>query len=243
MMTKLPLGQRSPRSLTDANMYWSDSHGSQWAENSHWRRGLGDDLFLQTGRDHLFIFELFSRAIGGESGLGVVVEWGCGGGANAVAFAPLATRFIAADVSKDSLVECVRQVEAVCDTPVEEVLIDIESPEDAAATLEGTCDTFLCLYVLELAAGPAEALRIIRIAERVLVSGGIAFVQIKYQTVHRSSRGHRRNYRRNLANMTTFAIDEFWLHAAECGLTPRLITLVPRNRLDARYAYYALTKA
>ncbi|KWX66077.1 hypothetical protein ASJ79_06780 [Mycobacterium sp. NAZ190054] len=36
-------------------------------------------------------------------------------------------------------------------------------------------------------------------------------------------------------------MEEFWNLAAECGLTPRLITLVPENRLDSRYAYYALT--
>jgi hypothetical protein len=82
----------------------------------------------------------------------------------------------------------------------------------------------------------------VRIAERLLVDGGIAFVQVKYHNADRNTRGHKRNYRRNLANMTTFGIDEFWLRAQECGLTPRLITLVPRNRLDSRYAYYALTK-
>ncbi len=75
-----------------------------------------------------------------------------------------------------------------------------------------------------------------------LVSGGIAFVQVKYHNADGRTRGHRRNYRRNLADMTTFGIDEFWLQAEECGLTPRPVSLGPRNRLDSRYAYYALTK-
>ncbi len=63
-----------------------------------------------------------------------------------------------------------------------------------------------------------------------------------HHNADRRTRGHRRNYRRNLADMTTFGIDEFWLQAEECGLTPRPVSLVPRNRLDSRYAYYALTK-
>ncbi|MDV8000241.1 class I SAM-dependent methyltransferase [Rhodococcus sp. IEGM 1408] len=173
---------------------------------------------------------------------GVVIDWGCGGGANAAAIAPTAKRFIAADVSRESLDECVRQVGTVCSTPIEPLHIDIEHPERAITGLEDSCDIFLCLYVLELTTGPEEALRILRIAERLLVPGGMAFVQIKYHTAGFRPPMYKRNYRRNLANMTTFGIDEFWLRSAECGLTPQLILLVPENQLDSKYAYYALTK-
>jgi hypothetical protein len=172
----------------------------------------------------------------------VLVEWGFGGGANAVAFAPRSTKFVAADVSATSLLECERQVRNECDTPVETILIDIEHPERAVADRDDSCDVFLCIYVLELTAGREEALRILRIAGRLLVSGGIAFIQVKYHTSSARARGHIRNYRENLASMTTFGIDEFWLCASECGLTPRYLTLLPENRLDKRYAYYALTK-
>jgi SAM-dependent methyltransferase len=230
------------RRLADAREYWADDDGTAWASDSHWRTGLGDEAWLEVGQDHLTMFEGMARAVGKAAPFGVVVEWGCGGGANAVAFAPLATTFVAADVSAPSLTECERQVRTVCDTPVEEVLIDIEHPEAAVAGRENSCDVFLCVYVLELTAGREEALRIVRIAERLLVSGGIAFIQVKYQTSSPRTRGFGRNYRHNLANMTTFGIDEFWSCATECGLTPRFVTLVPRNRLDLRYAYYALTK-
>lgn len=230
------------RRLRDARGYWTRESGERWLSDSHWRGGLDDELWLEVGNDHLELFQTFAKALDRQGDLGVVIEWGCGGGANAVAFAPSAEKFIAADVSADSVAECIRQVQAVCDTPVEPVVIDIEHPEQAAQDREDTCDTFLCMYVLELTAGPEEALRIIRIAERLLTSGGVAFVQVKYHNADPHTRGRTRNYRRNLANMTTFGIDEFWLQAQDCGLTPRLISLVPRNRLDSRYAYYALTK-
>jgi SAM-dependent methyltransferase len=230
------------RRIADARNYWSTSSGEAWPSDSHWRNGLGDEAWLEVGRDHLSIFHRFATGLDLPSSPGRVIEWGCGGGANAVAFAPIASTFLAADVAPESVTECVRQVRAVCQTPVEPVHIDIEDPERAVDGREGSCDTFLCLYVLELTAGPEEALRIVRIAERLLVSGGLAFIQVKYRTADRRTRGHRRDYRRNLANMTTFGIDEFWLRTIDCGLIPKLITLVPRNRLDARYAYYALTK-
>jgi hypothetical protein len=230
------------RRIADARNYWSASSGESWPSNSHWRNGLGDEAWLEVGRDHLSIFQRFAKGLDLPPSPGRVIEWGCGGGANAVAFAPTASRFLAADVASESVTECLAQVRAVCQTPVVPVHIDIENPERAVEGREESCDTFLCLYVIELTAGAEEALRIVRIAEQLLVSGGMAFIQVKYRTAARRTRGHRRDYRRNLANMTTFGIDEFWLRAIDCGLTPKLITLVPRNRLDTRYAYYALMK-
>jgi hypothetical protein len=65
---------------------------------------------------------------------------------------------------------------------------------------------------------------------------------MKYHTADWRPRVYKRDYARSLSTMTTFAIDEFWSLTTECGLTPRLVTLVPENHLDTRYAYYALTK-
>jgi SAM-dependent methyltransferase len=234
--------QQLSRRVRDAHGYWTGHSGDRWLSDSHWRNGLDDDVWLEVGQEHLALFDRFCKALDRDGDLGVVIDWGCGGGANAVAFGPKAEKFIAADVSEDSVNECVRQLNAVCDTPTQSLVIDLENPEAAAVGLEGMCDVFLCVYVLELTAGPDEALRIVRIAQRLLASGGIAFVQVKYHNADWRTKGHKRNYRRNLANMTTFGIDEFWSLAEQCGLTPRLITLVPQNRLDSRYAYYALTK-
>jgi hypothetical protein len=64
---------------------------------------------------------------------GRVIEWGWAwGGANTVAFAPLASLFVAADVAPNSVKECRRQVQAVCDTPVEPLQIDIENTSSSA---------------------------------------------------------------------------------------------------------------
>lgn len=238
------VGWRQPpsRLLADARTYWTGAAAPEWEANSHWRGGIGDEAWLEVGADHLAIFRKFRKALDSPPDLGVVIDWGCGGGANAAAFAPISERFIAVDVSRASLAECVRQVRTVCSTPIESVHIDIEHPERAIAGLERSCDVFLCLYVLELTAGPEEALRILRIAERLLVPGGMAFVQMKYHPSGGRRPTFKRDYRRNLANMTIFGIDEFWSLSVDCGLTPQLLTLVPENRLDRRYAYYALTK-
>lgn len=231
------------RVLDDAAGYWTGRDDDPaWEGNSHWRSGLGEDHWRTVGAEHLAIFETFAKALDLPVSPGVVVEWGCGGGANAVAFAPAAEEFVAVDVSGDSIAECVRQVGMVCDTPVTPLQVDIRHPEHAADGREGSCDTFICLYVVEVLPSVEDVKRILRVAERMLRPGGIAFVQMKYHTADWRPRAYKRDYARSLSTMTTFGIDEFWSLTAECGLTPRLLTLVPENHLDTRYAYYALTK-
>lgn len=231
------------RIVKDAGDYWAGlDDDPAWEGNSHWRSGLGEEHWRTVGAEHMAIFSTFAKALDLPTTPGVVVEWGCGGGANAVAFAPIADKFLAVDISRDSLDECVRQVAMVCDTPVEALHIDIKHPERAAEGREDSCNTFICLYVIEVLPSAEEVKRILRIAELMLVPGGVAFVQMKYHTTDWRPRPYKRNYYRNLSTMTTFGIDEFWALAQESGLTPRLVSLVPENHLDTRYAYYALTK-
>jgi hypothetical protein len=240
--TRIGRTQTRSHRIQDSRRHWSATSDPEWAANSHWRSGLADEDWLATGRDHFAMYEVFARALDLTSRPHTVIEWGCGGGANAVVFAPIANTFIAADISAESVDECVRQVRSVCDTPVEPVVIDIENPGGAVDAWRGSCDLFVCVYVLELTPSRDDAWEIMRIARDLLVPGGMAFVQFKYETSSWRTRSHRRDYRHNFANMTTFAVDEFWSEAIGCGLTPRLITLVPQNRLDKRYAYCALIK-
>jgi cephalosporin hydroxylase len=235
-------GQRfRDRVAGQAERYWSTPAESGWEANSHWRAGIGDQAWLEVGHDHWAMYETFARALRLPAP-DTVIEWGAGGGANAVAFAPHARRFIAADISQDNLDECVRQVRATCTTPIETRRIDLACPEQAVTGLADSCQVFLCLYVVELTTGVDAVRAILDIARTVLVPGGLALVQIKYHTGDSRTRGHAGlTYRRNLASTTTFSVDEFWHLAAECGLVPQLVTLVPENRLDCRYAYYALT--
>lgn len=236
-------GTRARASVArQASRYWSSPAGGMWTSNSHWRNGIGDDAFIEVGRDHWSIYEEFARCLHIPSP-GTVIEWGAGGGANAVAFGPRSSAFIAADIAPDSLAECAHQLRSTCNTPLETRLIDLTAPERAADGLDNRCDTFLCLYVMELTSSKADAERILRIAERVLAPGGLALIQTKYHTDDPRTRGRPGvRYTRNISLTTTFSIEEFWHLTQRCGLVPRLVTLVPENRLDTRYAYYAITK-
>jgi SAM-dependent methyltransferase len=201
------------------------------------------NLWDEIGASSLALAERLALITGEPLPSSRTVEWGSGGGANAVRFAARCEEFVAVDISQASLDECERQVARVTSTPVRKVLIDVATPETAMAEIApGSCDLFLCLYVMELVPSQSYGLRLLDIAARLLAPAGVALVQTKYSTTTTSSRSRRRAYRRDLANMTTFAIDEFWIEAGNRGLRPLSIALVPRDNLDERYAYYLLVR-
>ncbi|MFK0244704.1 class I SAM-dependent methyltransferase [Amycolatopsis azurea] len=240
-------GLRQPDSTiaADAQDYWRRPNGSRWAADSHWREApafRGTDLWDRIGVDHLDLFEAGARMAGFSRSWDRVIEWGCGGGANAVRFAPRAKEFIGVDISRDSLAECGRQIESVCDTAFLPVAVEVADPESALGDIDGVCDVFLCFYVFELIPSPEYGERLLRVAHDLLAPGGLALIQIKYETGDWRTKSRRRSYRRGLANMTTYSIHGFWELAGRCGLVPRGVRLVPRNELDERYAYFFLSK-
>jgi len=228
------------RVIAEATQYWSARADRAWEGNSHWRDGIPDQ-WEQVGRDHFALFGKLARVLDREPTIGTVVEWGSGGGANAVAFAPHADRFIAVDVVQASLDECESRTRAVCETPFLPVLIDVAAPEEAIERIgPGSCDLFLCLYVIELLPSQEYARRILDIAAELLGPSGVMFVQIKYRD-NADRAPHKRNYARNLASQTIFPIDAFWQVAVAHGFEPEVVSLVPQNDLDHNYAYVLLT--
>jgi SAM-dependent methyltransferase len=236
-------GQR----VRESQRFWNDPAKADLKTIMHWRgEGPFEDeaVWLGLGRRHR---EMLERAAGwAELPLPAegIVEWGCGGGMNAVAFAPLATPYYGVDVNEESLMECVRQVEAEAAGPCVPVLIDAESPEDAVARIDGLCDLFFSSYVFEVFPTAEYGLRVMRIAHELLRPGGVALVQVRYHsTVRPVSRGSLA-YERNWLSHTSYTIDGFWQSCEEIGFEPMYVTLVPvQPELDeSRYAYFALKR-
>jgi 2-polyprenyl-3-methyl-5-hydroxy-6-metoxy-1,4-benzoquinol methylase len=239
-LTRVGLSQSSERITADAQAYWTSGEGRTWASDVHWRSGLTDKDWQDIGTEHWSIWQTFARAVDANGSLKRIVDWGCGGGANAVAFAPHCAEYIGVDIVPANVQECENQVAMRCDTPFRGVTIDATQPEIGARDIP-KCDLFLCLYVFEALPTPEYGLRVLKIAADLLEPTGHAFIQIKYRTGWRTA-SRRRSYRSStLPTMTSYRIEEFWNAAMRCGLRPQLIHLVPRNALDERYAYFLLS--
>ncbi|MCL7980344.1 MAG: class I SAM-dependent methyltransferase [marine benthic group bacterium] len=235
------------RRVRDSHRFWNDPETTDLKTIMHWR-GEGpfedEEVWFDLGRRHREMLERASRwaelALPAEG----IVEWGSGGGMNAVAIAPLGSPFYAVDLNEASLEECVRQVEAESAGLCVPVLIDAESPEAAIARIDGSCDLFFSSYVFELIPSPGYGLRIMRIAYDLLRPGGVALIQVRYHSGIRPVSGSRRAYERNWVSSTSYTIDGFWQSCEGIGFEPMYVTLVPvQPELDeSRYAYFALKR-
>jgi SAM-dependent methyltransferase len=240
------LDQSHRKLIGDAQHYWNNPKIKDLKQSSHWRgAGIFNDegRWLTLGREHFCLYETFARAVDFRRPLRQVVEWGCGGGTNAVQFAS-ADSYCGVDISAATLEECQRQMAsagAKCFIPV---LIDVAHPEAALSQIPSACDLFLSTYVFEILPTPEYGMRVLKIAYQVLAPGSIAIIQIKYHSSDWRTRSRRWGYGKNLAWNATYGIDEFWTAAAQCGFTPRMITLVPVQPLvsDRNYAYFLLQR-
>lgn len=145
-LTRLGLPQSETRLAKDAQAYWGAANQDGWRSHSHWRDGdafAKEQTWRRIGEGHLALYQRLALAATGTdplTGRGRVIEWGCGGGTNAVAFAPHVDEFIGVDVSRASLTECATQVGNACATPFTPIFVDLAYPERAAREVtDATC--------------------------------------------------------------------------------------------------------
>lgn len=172
-----------------------------------------------------------------------MIEWGCGGGSNAIAFADLVDEFIGVDLSPDSLKECSRQL-ADYNVRYTPHVVTADQPEAILDKLKDPVDFFLCTYVFELLPTERVAEQILKVAHQSLRDGGVAMIQVKYATCDPATRSRQFDYRRHLADTTTFRIEQFWELACQSGFVPRCVHLFPKAPIvhDERYAYFFLDR-
>lgn len=248
LLSTAGIHQAENRITADAQRFWRDRAHSSWHDDSHLREApifQGNDLWSEMGSRHLQLLQQGRRLTGHrpEAGLGRVVDWGCGGGVNAVQLAPLAQQIIGVDVSTETLAECAERVAETSTTPFQPVLIDVAEPESALARITEPCDAFVSFYVFEIFPTPEYGERILRIAHSLLAPHGLALIHIAYDTGSWRTRPRRRDYRWNPSAMTTYPLDGFWQMARLCGMTPQWLHLLPTDAVGERYAYVLLQKA
>ncbi|OON69071.1 class I SAM-dependent methyltransferase [Hymenobacter sp. CRA2] len=244
----LGMYQSEAQLIDDAQRHWNAlSTQEQEGGNAHWR-GNGvfahdDERWLAIGRHNLRIFQ---RLAGADwlSQPRRIVDWGCGGGANAVHFGVDAARYYGVDITQASLAECQRQMATEGLRNYVPLLFQAAQPEHVTALIAEPCDLVLSTYVYELFPSQAYGRRVLRVMAELLATGGLAFVQIKYSDLTLNSQPYRWGYAQNMANMTTYRVEEFWELAEQCGLMPQLVVLEPQQPLvhDRRYAYFLLQK-
>lgn len=252
MMIQLAGGE-SPEALARASaVYWNegDKFGVDLKDYSHWEgQGVFGDgkRWELLGRLH---FEMFEKLVGFaqvQRPVENVIEWGCGGGMNAVHFVTEAKRYYGVEISQANLNECARQLQGRGFDGFVPVLLDAEKPDQAVEKITEPCQLFLCTYVYQVLPGVDYANRVTAIAHQVLAPGGLAIIQTKFSDGPSIGRSRNANYRRYAVDFTAYPIHEFWQVAERIGFEPLYVSLLPPGEAryphtSSSYAYFFLQK-
>jgi SAM-dependent methyltransferase len=234
------------RRVRDSHDFWNDADKGDLRTIMHWR-GEGpfdDDLWLRLGREHLDHFCRAATWAEADLPMDGIVEWGCGGGMNAVQLCTIADKVYGVDLNPDSLDECARQVAQVEGGSFQPILIDAGQPEAVRQAIDGPCSGFFSSYVFELFPTPEYGISVLRLAHEILSPGGVAVVQIRYHSGPKARPGVRHSYASTWLNTSTYTIDGFWTSCEDLGFEPLFVKLVPEmpELEEHSYAWFAMRK-
>jgi len=245
----LKLYEPESKLISDNQKYWNRDYSNPiLAQDAHWKNfGKFEDhqQWLNLGKEHLDLITTYSSALNVRFPVKQVIEWGCGGGANAIHFAPKTEKFIGIDITTESLDECNKQILNIGLNNFVPLLINASSPESVLNSQIKNADIFICTYVYELFPSPEYGIKVLKLANELLKENGIAFIQIRYNNGKRLRKSKKWGYFNHPYSMTTYTLEEFWEKSKVCGFEPLGIYLKPHQPLvnDNCYAYYFLKKS
>jgi cyclopropane fatty-acyl-phospholipid synthase-like methyltransferase len=226
---------------TGAGRYWSGSAARPWVRDmSHWRgqgRWSDDRQWIKIGQQHLAMVDALVTSAGRRQPLHRAMEWGPGGGSNAVALAARVEEFVGVDISLPNLQECERQLAASGRCGVQMVHIPAEKPSTVLEHVKAPLDLFLSTAVFQHFPSKSYGIEVLNLAHRMLAPGGLALIQTRYDDGSEHVQCKSGDYNdKSAVTFTSFRIDEFWRIAAQAGFEPMYLTLQP----EPLYAYYAM---
>lgn len=232
--------------MRDAATFWSHRvSGARTHDFSHWRghgRWANDDAWLAIGRTHRRMFDDLRRLAGGADRPAPMprrmLEWGPGGGANALAFIDDVDSYIGVDISSENLAECQQQVQHAGHEHFRGMEIDVAHPAAVLDRLDEPVDAALCTAVYQHFPSQAYGRTVTQVLCDMLRPGGLALIQIRYDDGTPKFATRDRDYLQNVITFTSYPLSEFWTITSDTGFTPLAVTL----QTASNYAYYMLRK-
>ena len=214
----------------EAAAFWSTDNAKHrvW---SHWRDNSSSGAWGLFGGLARTMVDHLMRATD-EPEPSRVIEWGVGGGANAVQF-PKAT-YYGVDISFPSLAEGERQYRKAGGRDFRSCPISINDPE-SIGLLVTDCDLFLSTYVFQHFLGKKYGARVLRVAYDTLRPGGLLVIQIR--TGMQAS--PNRPYSEDFTRTATWTGSSFSRLLSVCGFNVILTRPVERPN---DYIYFGAQK-
>lgn len=194
--------------------YWNRT-SPQGRYFSHWRESRPAD-WARIRHTHGAMLHGQWPEVSGQRGA-AWIEWGSGGGANAVMLAEFVRWLYCVDISSVSLDVCGRELEARRFHGFEPVLIDVDEPERAAGLLL-PADGFLSTSTFQHFPSKEYTERIVRLIPQLVRPGGYVFVQIRRDKPKDYAMYAGLPYERRALYATVYGVDEFGELLASAGI-------------------------
>jgi len=234
--------QSKSKIAADAANFWNSSDNSSRVRDlSHWLgegRWSDEGAWTYIGQLHFAMFEKLCLLADVARPANSMIEWGPGGGANAIQFCSEVTDFYGIDISAANLAECQRQLEMCGFGGFLPILIDGDTPEQCLELVKSPVDVFLSTAVYQHFPSKEYGVRVTELAHKLLADNGVALIQIRYNDGSERFRPKYRDYHKNVVTFTSYGIVEFWQIVLQVGFSPLAITLGP----SVNYAYFFLKK-
>lgn len=236
------LHEPSDKLQRDAYEFWNKSSTENNIEElSHYEghgRWSDTDTWNRIGDKHIIMFKQFCRYLNYDKPIYNILEWGPGGGANAIHFAKDAEIYYGVDISQNNLDECESQLKKMGLNNFTAININIENPENVKSQVNDSIDLFLSTAVYQHFPSKEYGLTITELAYDIISDEGLAIIQTRYDDNSNRFRPKGYKYSKNAIYFTSYKIDEFWKITEKIGFNPMYITLIP----EVNYAYYFLIK-
>lgn len=221
----------------NAGEFWSESETNASIQDlSHWSgvgRWMDKCKWAAIGEENLDRFLKFANCEN-LTQYNHAVEWGPGGGSNAVSFLSHFKQFTGVDVSAPNLKECERQVKQNGLTGFYPILFDVCRPESVVDQLSGPCDLFFSTGVFQHFPSKNYGKRVLNVVKKILSLNALIIIQIRYDNGNPLYTPKKDDYENNVVVFNSYKIDEFWMMMCNEGLSVSSVKLYP----ETNTAYY-----
>lgn len=238
---------QSKSTLQAVTSIWNDlSEETRRQELSHWR-GVGmwsdDEKWLLIGKSSLKKLKKLNAYLGKtDDSLKnmTVLEWGTGGGSNAIAFSKVAQKYYGVDISKKNLDEVVRQCKK---ENIKDYFVPIPltgEPKSILNDVKFKIDFFLSTAVFQHFPSKEYGVNVLKTVAQICKQNAFCIIQIRFDNGNPKFSAIKdiTDYQDKYLTATSYELSEFWNIAEKLNFEPHFVAGISSK---TNYATFYMT--
>jgi hypothetical protein len=219
-----------------AKQLWENHDDKEYIKDqSHWR-GIGrwknDSDWINIGKSTLQRLKWIMRADGiefeEEGKKNTILEWGPGGGANAVGLMKYCNQYYGIDISKLNLDEAARVMQSEGSNAF--IPIHLKTSPNVALDFipEESIDIFISTAVFQHFPSKEYGMQVLKVMRKLLKKKSISYIQFRFDNGNPKYKPNESisDYKNRHIYSNSYSIDEFWAILVDLGYKPLCVSNV-----------------